>query len=316
MQIGGEWVATDRLGSVVRKGTTNYKYAPYGQEIGGATANDTTKFATYTRDSLSGLDYALNRYYKPEWGRFTSPDPYQASGGPADPGSWNRYAYVGGDPVNYNDSSGLLHYPVWSGGKESVVLYYLLLGVSRMPLDLPMLDPEAEQEATPALFETIAFKDIDGSADASKALGVEDCYKLLGFSSADAAITRLEQAKYRTGDLGPTTVDSDGAISGLPARTTGGVVDLNSTGGIFFAPQAVQATTTSGTTQTVNLLSRFESYFLLKPESLSGSLYRAVTLLHELGHINNAFKDDSGDPQLSMGYTKQIFQSCFKALVK
>ena len=106
MQIGGEWVATDRLGSVVRKGTTNYKYAPYGQEIGGATANDTNKFATYTRDSLSGLDYALNRYYKPEWGRFTSPDPYQASGGPADPGSWNRYTYVGGDPVNYADPTG------------------------------------------------------------------------------------------------------------------------------------------------------------------------------------------------------------------
>jgi len=114
MQIGGEWVATDRLGSVVRKGATNYKYAPYGQEIGGATANDTTKFATYTRDSLSGLDYALNRYYKPEWGRFTSPDPYQASGGPSDPGSWNRYSYVGGDPVNYNDSYGLQRDPVFS----------------------------------------------------------------------------------------------------------------------------------------------------------------------------------------------------------
>ncbi|MBE7545138.1 MAG: RHS repeat-associated core domain-containing protein, partial [Solibacteraceae bacterium] len=65
------------------------------------------KFATYTRDSLSGLDYALNRYYKPEWGRFTSPDPYQASGGPAEPGSWNRYTYVGGDPVNWFDPPGL-----------------------------------------------------------------------------------------------------------------------------------------------------------------------------------------------------------------
>jgi len=115
MQIGGEWVATDRLGSVVRKGTTNYKYAPYGQEIGGATDNDTTKFATYTRDSLSGLDYALNRYYKPEWGRFTSPDPYQASGGPADPGSWNRYTYVGGDPVNKSDPLGLFEIVSWDG---------------------------------------------------------------------------------------------------------------------------------------------------------------------------------------------------------
>jgi len=32
-----------------------------------------------------------------------TPDPYKASGGPADPGNWNRYAYVGGDPINYLD---------------------------------------------------------------------------------------------------------------------------------------------------------------------------------------------------------------------
>jgi RHS repeat-associated protein len=107
MQIGGEWVATDRLGSVVRKGTTNYKYAPYGQEIGGATANDTNKFATYTRDSVSGLDYALNRYYKPEWGRFTSPDPSDLNVRYGVPGSWNMYAYSDGDPINMHDPMGL-----------------------------------------------------------------------------------------------------------------------------------------------------------------------------------------------------------------
>lgn len=35
-----------------------------------------------------------------------SSDPYQASGGPSDPGSWNRYAYVGGDPLNRVDPTG------------------------------------------------------------------------------------------------------------------------------------------------------------------------------------------------------------------
>jgi hypothetical protein len=30
-----------------------------------------------------------------------------SSGGAGEPGSWNRYPYVGGDPVNWKDSSGL-----------------------------------------------------------------------------------------------------------------------------------------------------------------------------------------------------------------
>ena len=35
-----------------------------------------------------------------------TPDPYAASGGPSDPGSWNRYAYTRGDPVNRYDPEG------------------------------------------------------------------------------------------------------------------------------------------------------------------------------------------------------------------
>lgn len=49
----------------------------------------------------------MNRYYSNAYGRFMTPDPYQASGGPTDPQSWNRYAYVNGDPVNTNDTVGL-----------------------------------------------------------------------------------------------------------------------------------------------------------------------------------------------------------------
>jgi hypothetical protein len=36
-----------------------------------------------------------------------SPDPYKASAGPNDPGSWNRYTYVLGDPINLTDHLGL-----------------------------------------------------------------------------------------------------------------------------------------------------------------------------------------------------------------
>jgi RHS repeat-associated protein len=92
----------DRLGSDVR-GT---QYFPYGAEATG-TASDRDKFATYYRDTATGLDYADQRYYSSTIGRFLSPDPYVASGGPANPASWNRYAYVGGDPINSRDPSGL-----------------------------------------------------------------------------------------------------------------------------------------------------------------------------------------------------------------
>jgi len=92
-------VAADRLGSIG-------KFYPYGQEIN-QTADLTEKFTGYFRDAGTGLDYADQRYYEFSLGRFTSPDPYGGSANLGDPGSWNRYAYVGGDPINYTDRRGL-----------------------------------------------------------------------------------------------------------------------------------------------------------------------------------------------------------------
>jgi hypothetical protein len=43
-----------------------------------------------------------------------TPDPYQASASTSNPQSWNRYAYVNGDPANGNDPTGL-YLPLPSG---------------------------------------------------------------------------------------------------------------------------------------------------------------------------------------------------------
>ena len=94
------FVTPDHLGSIG-------KYFPYGQERPSATTNGTEKFATYFRDSETGLDYAKNRYHQPGMGRFMTPDPYSGSARANDPESWNRYPYSGGDPVNNSDPSGL-----------------------------------------------------------------------------------------------------------------------------------------------------------------------------------------------------------------
>ena len=98
--VNGTAFVPDRLGS-------NGKYFPYGEDRGTPLPNDQVKFATYTRDSATGLDYADQRYYASAFGRFMLPDPYRASSGPADPGSWNRYSYTRGDPVNRLDARGM-----------------------------------------------------------------------------------------------------------------------------------------------------------------------------------------------------------------
>jgi len=105
----GNPVTTDRLGSVRSGGPNNLGYQaqfPYGAEYTVA-ANDREKYATYTRDSLTGLDYAMNRYYSSQWGRFLSPDRYHGSTNLRNPQSWNWYSYVVGDPINGNDPFGL-----------------------------------------------------------------------------------------------------------------------------------------------------------------------------------------------------------------
>jgi len=101
---GGQAVILDRLGSV--RGPQQ-DYYPYGEEKPSATAQNRQKFATYYRDATA-LDYADQRYYSSQFGRFMSPDPYLPSGGPANPQSWNRYTYVENDPVNYHDPQGLI----------------------------------------------------------------------------------------------------------------------------------------------------------------------------------------------------------------
>ena len=100
MMSGGTAVGQDRLESTG-------KYFPYGDERNNPQLpDDAVKFATYTRDSATGLDYADQRYYAGGSGRFLNADPDEASGGASDPKSWNRYAYTRGDPINRFDPTG------------------------------------------------------------------------------------------------------------------------------------------------------------------------------------------------------------------
>ena len=53
-------------------------------------------------ESFRGVLFPRNRYYEPQTGRFTQPDPIGLAGG------INLYGFANGDPVNFSDPFGLM----------------------------------------------------------------------------------------------------------------------------------------------------------------------------------------------------------------
>ncbi len=143
------------LSSVVqdRLGSQNGKFYPYGIERPSATANDTEKFATYTRDSATGLDYADQRYFQAGYGRFLGVD--TANPTPADPLTLNRYSYALGDPINNFDPDGRMpadtscgynadYEPYLCGGQTSSRWWsynIVIAGYAKMLVEVPYAPP-------------------------------------------------------------------------------------------------------------------------------------------------------------------------------
>ncbi len=93
-------LTTDANGNVLTQAGT----FPFGEPWYSAGQANKWVFTSYQRDSETGLDYALARYYDSRTGTFCSADPL--AGDPSDPQSWNRYPYGRNDPIDITDPSG------------------------------------------------------------------------------------------------------------------------------------------------------------------------------------------------------------------
>jgi RHS repeat-associated protein len=85
-----------------------YEYTAFGRswngtDYAGLAGRDRARFkgALSFGDGVEDLYYMRNRWYEPRSGRFLSEDPIGPSGG------LNRYVFVGNDPVNGRDPTGL-----------------------------------------------------------------------------------------------------------------------------------------------------------------------------------------------------------------
>ncbi len=105
--LGSAVLITDDSGQRV----SSHKFLPFGAEApGGDTDGERMKFTGHERDvgslGANGLDYMHARYYNPSVGRFLSVDPVISASAMHSPQLWNRYAYVGNNPLRYADPTG------------------------------------------------------------------------------------------------------------------------------------------------------------------------------------------------------------------
>jgi len=80
-------------------------YLPFG-EVVVATGEAGRTFTGQPHDGETGRAAFPARYYAAPLGRWLSPDALFADQQPADPQSWNRYGYVGNNPVRFIDPTG------------------------------------------------------------------------------------------------------------------------------------------------------------------------------------------------------------------
>ncbi len=101
--LGSVVAVTNNLAAVVEK----HAYTPYG--VGDVNTGTPWRFTGRRLDAETGLYHLRARDYAPLLGRFIQPDPIGIEGG------INLYAYVGNNPLNRTDPSGLF-WPLLAGG--------------------------------------------------------------------------------------------------------------------------------------------------------------------------------------------------------
>ncbi|MCZ6778216.1 MAG: hypothetical protein O7F16_04525 [Acidobacteria bacterium] len=113
--LGSVRLTTDQHGFKVRETV----FWPFGEEaMPAAWDTNTHRFTGHERDSETGLDYMLARYYSPGLGRFLAVDPIQESAEIEDPQSWNRYGYAGNNPVKFIDPDGKVKFATTQAQNE------------------------------------------------------------------------------------------------------------------------------------------------------------------------------------------------------
>ncbi|MBL8167034.1 MAG: RHS domain-containing protein, partial [Acidobacteria bacterium] len=327
---GFYWLHTDHLGNGRKltnsSGTVVYRaeFDPHGQMLyewqsSGQTYLNSHKFTGYERDWATNLNYAKARTYNHNRARFMQPDPLGlAAADLADPQSLNRYSYVGNDPANFVDPSGLLRIIIWgvacveSGGTRTCEYYvqeiidfgggFGLLGWGYggsgqggdvkpiSPIPLKDIVDEAKQ----------ALKDPNG-----------DCAKLFNKGNGSSKLGELDKAnKIKLGNAKVTT--SNGQT--MEMKTHNGFAGLYQGGQITISQYSSYYTGTyqgkdsKGNEVTKGMYEKGSRFYGYTPTQAL-----AAILIHEVAHATGDFPPESGANVISESIinTNTVLTACF-----
>jgi RHS repeat-associated protein len=331
-------IALDRLGSVRARtrpwmqppnNLLRSSYYPYGEERQ-TTEQDRDKFATYHRDSTTGLDYASQRYYSSLTGRFTTPDPVLTSNAVMLPQNWNRYAYVSGDPVNKTDPLGLC-------SPQDNPPCYSVTGTGQMPGGgsngggtgwMPSSGSVNGNGYTPDLMEVVQELPLVGADGGGNAGGVAwDLNERL----LSAALSRALQALGLNQDcadlFGSGNVDPSAILIGLFSGQSYGRITFqyrsNPSWGIALTSpagviQMLRYAITGTASRVLITINTWTSGQQQQYWNEGNSTVNAETLLHELSHaINFLFGAGTSrlqhpdNAQAAWDMDELIYMTCF-----
>ncbi|GKS92852.1 RHS repeat-associated core domain-containing protein [Acidovorax sp. SUPP2539] len=100
-QVVWQWLITGFGEANPTTGATGYAQSGQGSSNYSEAIKFDLRYPGQVFDEETQLNYNLNRSYDPPSGRYFQADPIGLDGG------WNRFAYVGGNPLNFADPRGL-----------------------------------------------------------------------------------------------------------------------------------------------------------------------------------------------------------------
>jgi RHS repeat-associated protein len=310
----GGYVGADRLGSIGH-------FYPWGQEKPSATTNGTEKFTGYFRDAETGLDYAKNRYHNPGTGRFLTPDPYMATPtsatSPTDPGSWNRYAYVGGDPINRKDPTGRDYCDADDWFDADCYIDYGSVGVQGPPANLGIyLGIQIAAELDPIWGNDAPNSGAGGTSDCptySSSFAFYVCFHQSGadWTSFTASLTRLDKRLDRDPTCEKFLTANGVSMTQINSYLTDPATTFTLANLILsFNPPNILAGTTNDVPSQTPIIINSSAY-----QGMS-QYEQFLTILHELGHYTGVLAGDhgSGAGTTSTDNDNLVIQNCSKTL--